>query len=170
MKAIEAENDEGPIKAHQSEVRVNAAGEELRKDYDEQVDVWDLTSGEVKQTSLAQPVKATARDAARQNTMADALPDLARAGYQRSRTGMSRLAGWKQAQQVAPYDRFHVDKNGDQAVVGSIVSVDASTTGISGTSSSVGGNVGLALYGRIPAGQAVDSGAFADTVLLTVQF
>lgn len=128
-KTIAAENDEGPIGAHQSEVRIEAATNELRKDYANDTAVWDFTGREPVQTHMEEPTKAVVRDEAREDRGTKILPELARAGYQRARTGLSRLAGWKQAQQVAPYDRWHVDKEENQVIVGSIVHVDESSSG-----------------------------------------
>ena len=49
------------------------------------------------------------------------------------------------------------------------VAIDGSTTGINGNSGA-GGDYSFNIYGRIPSGQAVDVGAFADTGGLTVAF
>ena len=128
-RTIDVENDQGKIGAHEGEVRLEAATNELRKDYTDDATLWDLTGGEMVQSQLEEPVKAEVRDTAREDRGEKILPELVRAGYQRARTGLSRLAGYKQAQQVAPYDRFHVDKDENQVIVGSIMHVDASTSG-----------------------------------------
>jgi hypothetical protein len=124
-RALDAENDEGPIKAKAGEVRIQAAESELTKDFTEDAPVWDITSGSLVEGHLEQPVKAEVRDTVREQEGTDALPELQRSTYQRLKSGLSRLSGYKQAAQVAPGDRFHADKDGNEVVVGAIVNVDA---------------------------------------------
>jgi len=122
---IDVENDEGPIKGNMPEVRIEAAENELAKDYAEDAPVWDITSGSITEGQMEAPTKATVRDTVAEPQGTEALPEFWRSAYQKLRTGKNRLAGYKQAMQVAPGDRHHVDKNGDVIRVGHIVHTDA---------------------------------------------
>lgn len=125
-RTLDLENDEGAIKAKATQVRNSAIANELRKDEAAGAVVWDATGTALTSKPLANVVKAEVRDEVRTDTApANALPALKdTAFYQRARSGLNRLAGWHQAKQVAPADRFHVDKDGNEVYVGSIVQVD----------------------------------------------
>jgi hypothetical protein len=118
------ETSQGTMSGNQPEVREQAAKTELAKDFADDVEVYDITSGELVEGHLEKPVKAEVRDtvAAPQS---EGLPETWRSAYKRLSSGRDRLTGAKQAQQVAPGDRHHVDKNGNQVRVGHVVHVDA---------------------------------------------
>jgi hypothetical protein len=124
-KTIEdIETSQGRMQGNMPEVREEAAQNELAKSFADGAKVWDITSGDMVESQLQQPVKAQVRDTAAE-PQSEGLPELWRSAAQRIRSGRDRLVGAKQAQQVAPGDRHHVDKNEDMVRVGHITNVDA---------------------------------------------
>jgi hypothetical protein len=124
-KTIDVETSQGQLTGNMPETRLQAAESELAKDYAADTKVWDITSGSLVEGQMAAPVKAEVRDTVAEQQGTEALPEFWRSAYQKLRSGRDRLTGIKQAQQVAPGDRHHVDKNGDEVRVGHIVHTDA---------------------------------------------
>lgn len=129
-KQFKFATDKGKVSKNQNEVRQDAAKAVLDDAFAQGWDVVDFTNPDAPTTGkLQQPVASNARDQIYKAEVQDVAPTLRRAFAQKTRTGLTRLSGFRQARQVAPKDRFHLDKNGSEAVVGSIVNVDEGTKG-----------------------------------------
>jgi hypothetical protein len=118
------ETSQGRMSGNMPQVREEAAENELAKSYAEGAPVWDITSGSLVEGQMQQPVKAQVRDTVAE-PQTEGLPEFWRSAYKRVRSGTDRLVGSRQAQQVAPGDRHHVDKEGNEVRVGHIVHTDA---------------------------------------------
>lgn len=118
--------DQGDVKRNAPERRQSAAYEEISAAAKAGIGVRDFTKSTTGELiPIEAPVDLSPRDQVLTREQQNVLPGLRRGLAQKGRTGLDRAAGIRQRFQVAPKDRYHVDKNGDVVVPGSIVNVDA---------------------------------------------